>query len=194
MSSALSLLLFALPALAAAEGGRLGGGRALRGGRSGNGTSAQEAPVLVGSFASAGDDPCWIHKACDSTPGYSDIGSMGRGWYCSDGMPVDAGTQLDECHIHEDCQVGPKWDGGKWICADGNSGSGIFGQNDACFIHQNCQAGAAYSSDGTASMGNGWYCMDGQPVDANTQLDECHIHKSCECGASFKFNSWFCNC
>jgi len=193
MSSARLVLLCALPAMAAAEAGRLGGGRALRGGASGNATSPPVAPEGV-SLASAGDDPCWIHKGCASTPGYSNVGSMGPGWYCTDGMFVDGSTSFDQCRIHAACHAGAKWDGGKWICSDGNSGSGIFGQNDACYIHQNCQAGVAYSNDNTASMGNGWYCTDGQWVDANTAFDTCQIHKRCGCGASFKFNRWVCNC
>jgi len=167
---------------------------ALLGSPKDNGTSPQEAPEVASSIAAAGNDPCWIHQACSSTPGYSDTGSMGRGWYCTDGVYVDGSTSYDPCSIHEACHVGVKFEGGVWMCNDGNSGSGIFGQNDNCYIHKNCQAGAGYSNDNTASLGNGWYCADGQYVDASTPFDKCHIHKNCGCGASFKLNAWFCNC
>ena len=66
---------------------------------------------VASSFAAAGNDPCWIHQACSSTPGYSDTGSMGRGWYCTDGVYVDGSTSYDPCSIHEACHVGVKFEG-----------------------------------------------------------------------------------
>merc|ERR1712190_178266 len=178
------MIVLALPAFAAAQTGR-SSAPALRGGGN-NGTS----PEVSSLAATQSYDPCHIHKGCDSTPGYSQTGSMGPGWYCSDGMYVDGSTKYDQCRIHSNCQSGAKWDGSMWVCSDDNPGV-VF---DKCYIHQNCQAGAAYSNDGTASLGNGWYCNDGQWVDANTHFDACHIHKECSCGVSFKFHSWVCNC
>jgi len=192
MAPSLPLLVLMVPALAGAQA-TPSGSPALRGAGS-NGSSPVAAGSEMRAVAAQSDDPCFIHEGCDSSPGYSDSGSMGPGWYCSDGMYVDGNTKLDGCHIHSNCQSGAKWDGSRWVCSDDNPGGGIFGQQDSCYIHENCQAGVAYSNDNTASLGNGWYCSDGQYVDANTAFDMCHIHKNCACGASFQFNMWRCDC
>ncbi|CAE8585268.1 unnamed protein product [Polarella glacialis] len=139
----------------------------------------------------ASNDPCWIHQGCSSA-GYSNEGSMGPGWYCSDGMYVDANTAFDSCAVHRSCR-GVGYEGGKWVCSDGNHGGVIPGITDSCYIHQGCSA-AGYSGDNKASLGNGWYCLDGQYVDANSKFDNCAIHKQCSCGVEYKLVAWVCEC
>jgi len=161
------------------------------------GSSISNVSAKRASFAAASaDDHCWIHQGCSSTPGYSNTGSMGPGWYCTDGMYVDVNTAYDSCSIHEGCTSGVKYDGGEWICNDGNQpgGGGALPFTDGCYIHQGCSAGAGYNGDGTASLGNGWYCMDGQFVDANTKFDACAIHQGCTCGVSYQIAAWVCSC
>merc|ERR1712190_592291 len=114
--------------------------------------------------------------------GYSDTGSMGPGWYCTD-------NKYDACAIHSSCGSGASFEGGRWTCNDDNPG----GITDSCYIHKGC-SDAGYSGDNTASLGNGWYCLDGVYVDANTQFDRCLIHKQCSCGVVYRAFAWFCAC
>jgi len=89
---------------------------ALRGSNSTIGEQATNATGNLESFAQATWlDPCWIHQGCADTPGYSDTGSMGPGWYCSDGVYVDANTAYDLCAIHSSCSCGVKYVA-TWIC------------------------------------------------------------------------------
>jgi len=160
---------------------------ALRGSRA-DGLNASAAALDLWA-----QDGCFVHQGCDDI-GYSDTGSMGAGWYCTDGVYVDSNTAFDSCSIHPDCHVGAKWDGGKWTCNDANAGGDVFGITDSCYIHTGCDGGAGYSADNTASLGNGWYCLDGQYVDANTQFDKCAIHKQCGCDATWNGLVWVCGC
>merc|ERR1711972_1075905 len=96
------------------------------------------------SLALPSYDPCFIHEGCHSTPVYSSTGSMGPGWYCSDGVLVGASTKYEKCHIHSDCQDGAKLEGGKWVCGDDNPGGGIFGDLDRCYIHKRCACGVTF--------------------------------------------------
>merc|ERR1711990_289372 len=44
------------------------------------------------------------------------------------------------------------------------------GYDSNCYIHSGCLTGkAGYSTDPNDSMGEGWYCTDGQYVDMNTK-------------------------
>jgi len=140
----------------------------------------------------SGSDRCWIHTGCSTGAGYSHTGSMGPGWYCTDDVYCDASTRYDACAIHTNCHSGVKFEAGRWTCSDDNDG-GIAGVTDGCYIHKGCSH-AGYSSDNTASLGNGWYCLDGVYVDANTQFDRCLIHKRCGCGVVYKGIAWFCAC
>lgn len=142
--------------------------------------------------AAWGRDPCWIHTGCATGVGYSSAGSMGPGWYCTDNMYVDSNTRRDACAIHSSCASGARFEAGRWTCNDDNPG-GAAGITDSCYIHKGCNA-AGYSGDNTASLGNGWYCLDGVHVDANTQFDRCLIHKQCTCGVVYKGFAWFCAC
>lgn len=142
-------------------------------------------------LATSGNDPCFIHAGCGTGAGYSDSGSMGPGWYCTDDKYVDSNTKYDACAIHPGCSSGAKFQAGTWTCSDDNHGpAGIF---DSCYIHEGCSA-AGYSGDNTASLGNGWYCLDGKYVDANTHFDHCMIHKQCSCGVVYKGFAWVCAC
>merc|ERR1711918_284588 len=48
------------------------------------------------------------------------------------------------------------------------------GYDSNCYIHSGCLTGkAGYSTDPNDSMGEGWYCTDGQYVDMNTKFDAC---------------------
>jgi len=57
--------------------------------------------------------------------------------------------------------------------------TGLYDAN--CYIHRGCMGGAGYSTNpfGTDSMGAGWYCLDGQPVNSATRFDACEIHTGC---------------
>mmetsp|Transcript_74024 Transcript_74024/g.165663 ORF Transcript_74024/g.165663 Transcript_74024/m.165663 type:complete len:215 (-) Transcript_74024:264-908(-) len=74
------------------------------------------ATAWARTFAAVDYDPCWIHQGCSSTPGYSETGSMGFGWYCSDGVYVDhTHTVYDLCRIHTGCNCGVSYVG-IWVC------------------------------------------------------------------------------
>jgi len=94
------------PARALPKGSRA---PALRGG------SVPNISAMVG-FPPPATDPCWIHQNCQSPPGYSDAGSMGYGWYCTDGVYVDPFTAYDPCAIHPDCHCGVGFVDGTWLC------------------------------------------------------------------------------
>ena len=102
---------------------------ALRGSRADGLNTSAAALDLWGA-----QDSCFVHQGCDDI-GYSDTGSMGAGWYCTDGMYVDSNTAFDSCSIHPDCHDGASWDGGKWTCKDENAGGDVFGITDSCYIH-----------------------------------------------------------
>merc|ERR1719447_8382 len=92
--------------------------------RDGGSAGASPAAVAANESSSHGQsfDPCFIHSDCHSEPGFSETGSMGRGWYCSDGVFVDGKTDYDACWIHSACHVGVKFvqaaGQGAWVCND----------------------------------------------------------------------------
>ena len=154
--------------------------------------------VHASNPAVAGDDPCFIHSGCKKGVGYSQKGSMGPGWYCTDGQEVNKQSNFDDCNIASGCssdtrcvKYGPVWKGqphsfprvtGKsWQCYDN------------AFIHQGCTKGAVYVKNGT--MGSAWYCNDGKKVEESTQIDEAFITPGCSEGAIFdsNINAWRCN-
>ncbi len=110
-------------------------------------------------------DPCFIHTGCKQGAGFSQNGSMGKGWYCMDGQLVGPKTSFDQCNIAYGCtadkhsvKYGPLWK------TQVNAIPTVFGQSwqcfDKAFIHQGCQKGAVYMENGT--MGTAWYCNDGK--------------------------------
>jgi len=65
-------------------------------------------------------DPCYIHSGCDAGCEWTEDGSAGQGWYCSDGVECsfDQGN-CDNCQITPGCDAGPVWDDGSnmWVCS-----------------------------------------------------------------------------
>jgi len=143
-------------------------------------------------------DACYIHTGCTTGVGYSDSGSMGKGWYCTDGEKVTTQTKLDACNIMTACssdthsvKYGPIWGGNEHALPR------VIGQAWQCFdnafIHQGCSKGAVYAKDGT-TMGSAWYCNDGQKVDKSTQIDASFISPGCKEGVTFdsSIKAWRC--
>jgi len=62
------------------------------------------------------------HAGCATGAGYSSVGSMGPGWYCTDNMYVDSNTRYDACAIHSGCPSGARFEAGRWTCNDDNPG------------------------------------------------------------------------
>merc|ERR1712203_419437 len=63
-------------------------------------------------------DSCYIHQGCSlpAQAGWSDTGSMGPGYYCSDGVYVDKSSEFDSCCAYPNCSVPLTFDGGRWVC------------------------------------------------------------------------------
>ena len=147
--------------------------------------------------SSGGADACFIHSGCKKGAGFSQKGSMGEGWYCTDGQLVGPQTQYDQCNIVSGCtsdkhsvQYGPVWK------SEERSFPRVVGQSWQCFdnafIHQGCEKGAVYMKNGT--MGTAWYCNDGKKVDSSTPIDTAFIQPGCQEGVVFdeKISAWRC--
>ena len=146
---------------------------------------------------SGGTDACFIHSGCKKGVGFSQMGTMGEGWYCTDGQLVSPQTQYDQCNIIPGCtsdihsvQYGPVWKLGE------HSSPRVVGQSWQCFdnafIHQGCEKGVVYMKNGT--MGTAWYCNDGKKVDSSTPIDTAFIQPGCQKGVEFdgKISAWRC--
>merc|ERR1719164_330679 len=75
-------------------------------------------------LVSAGDFPyCWIHTGCQSPAevGWSNQGSMGPGYYCTDGVFVDQHTSFDSCYAQPYCPSPLTFSEGAWKCMEGSS-------------------------------------------------------------------------
>ena len=142
-------------------------------------------------------DPCFIHSGCKKGAGFSQKGSMGKGWYCKDGQLVGPKTSFDQCNIALGCtadkhsvQYGPLWK------TQASASPTVFGESWQCFdnafIHQGCQKGAVYMKNGT--MGTAWYCNDGKKVDSSTPIDTAFIRPGCQNGVEFdeEVSAWRC--
>ena len=143
-------------------------------------------------------DACYIHSGCTKGVGYSQKGSLGQGWYCTDGQEVNKQSNFDNCNINTGCssdthsvKYGPVWGGNE------HAFPRVTGQSWQCFdnafIHKGCAKGAVYAKDGT--MGSAWYCNDGQKVDDSTQYDSSFISPGCKEGVKYdtSINAWRCN-
>lgn len=134
-------------------------------------------------------DPCFIHTDCKAGAGYSSNtdNSMGVGWYCKDGKPVNTNTSFDKCNIRKGCTsdknyVGYVADSKSWECLE------------KAYIHKGCSSTPGFSSKG--SLGAGWYCNDKKQVNQSTQFDPAAIKTGCsEQGSGIKFTDgiWRCN-
>ena len=134
-------------------------------------------------------DPCFIHTDCKAGAGYSNNtdNSMGVGWYCKDGKPVNTNTSFDKCNIRKGCTsdknyVGYVADSKSWECLE------------KAYIHKGCSSTPGFSSEG--SLGAGWYCSDKKQVNQSTQFDPAAIKTGCsEQGSGIKFTDgiWRCN-
>lgn len=134
-------------------------------------------------------DPCFIHPDCKAGAGYSSNSdnSMGVGWYCTDGKPVNTNTSFDKCNIRKGCTsdknyVGYVMDSKSWECLE------------KAYIHKGCSSTPGFSS--TGSLGAGWYCSDKKQVNQTTQFDPAAIKTGCsEQGSGIKFTDgiWRCN-
>ncbi len=134
-------------------------------------------------------DPCFIHTDCKAGAGYSSNtdNSMGVGWYCKDGKPVNTNTSFDKCNIRKGCTsdknyVGYVADSKSWECLE------------KAYIHKGCSSTPGFSS--TGSLGAGWYCSDKKQVNQTTQFDPAAIKTGCsEQGSGIKFTDgiWRCN-
>ena len=150
------------------------------------------------------NDACYIHKGCTGGAGYCDWdccnnngGCWGGGpaWFCNDGGAIDASTVFDRCEIHRNCKYAQFNEVLRtWVCGHEGDGGG-----KGCYIHVGCNGGAGYCdsqccNDNGCSMGEGWYCNDGQSVDDSTQYDRCLISPNCEAA---KYNdlisAWVCD-
>ena len=134
-------------------------------------------------------DPCFIHTDCKAGAGYSNNtdNSMGVGWYCKDGKPVNTNTSFDKCNIRKGCTsdknyVGYVASSKSWECLE------------KAYIHKGCSSTPGFSSEG--SLGAGWYCSDKKQVNQSTQFDPAAIKTGCsEQGSGIKFTDgiWRCN-
>jgi len=162
-------------------------------------------------------DACYIHAGCNGgaedllwtgykrpAAAYCDWdccnnngGCWGGGpaWFCNDGGAIDASTVFDRCEIHRNCKYAQFNEVLRtWVCGHEGDGGG-----KGCYIHVGCNGGAGYCdsqccNDNGCSMGEGWYCNDGQSVDDSTQYDRCLISPNCEAA---KYNdlirAWVCD-
>merc|ERR1719454_540533 len=112
-------------------------------------------------------------------------GGGGRRYVCYQSCCVEHSSVIafDSGFIESESDVSCE---SEWSTCGGPSPAPHPGYDSNCYIHSGCLTGkAGYSTDPNDSMGEGWYCTDGQYVDMNTKFDACEIHSGCDSGAAY---------
>ena len=133
-------------------------------------------------------DRCEIHRNCK----YAQFNEVLRTWVC--GHEGDGGLGITAA------VTDAATDAATTVATiPATAATGAIQSVGECYIHSGCNNGAGYCdsqccNDNGCSMGEGWYCNDGENVDDSTQFDRCLI--SANCGAA-KYNdlirAWVCD-